>query len=187
MQAQDKSAPWFQSGSKTEVLFQDLKCVLVERRAVHVCTAVCMELRLGWESLVVELAGSGRGPRLRVPPPTHLPRPTTPHYPHQPLASLRHRRGVYLSPTSTSPQHAPRSSWTVGKTKIGPVLPFYPVVGICSSPFLKDTTQSQLMIFQHHSLISTSSSSLTDPFNPQTALPNILTPASTNICTTHSP
>ena len=112
-----------------------------------VCT-VWVQLRLRWGSLVVvvvvELAGGGRGPRPRVPPGHHLgvppvprprvppttppPPPTTPHYPHQPLASLRHRRGVYLSPTSTSPQHAPRFSWMVGKTKIVPVLPFYPIV-----------------------------------------------------------
>ena len=121
----------------------------------------CVQLRLGWGSLV-EPGRRARSPPTPHTPPHSPPRspphpPTTPHSPPQPLASLRHRRGVYLSPTKTFNQHVPRSSWTLAKLGSDTFYHFARVFSSVHYPFFKHFTQSQLIICQHHSSNSTSS------------------------------
>ena len=64
-----------------------LSSVCVLEQSACVCT-VWVQLRLRWGSLVVvvELAGGGRGPRLRVPPGHHLGVPPVP----RPLVNVQY-------------------------------------------------------------------------------------------------
>lgn len=153
----------------------------------HGCACVCpTEVGLGVPG------GGGAGWQAGAVPASESPLyPTSaPHYPPPPASAscqppapercvpqshLNLRPNMYLGPVGQLAKL--RSS------------PFYPILCLSSFPFLKDTTQSQLIIFQHHSFISTSSSVTiyTNPFNRRPALHNIFKNASTNICATNSP
>ena len=100
-----------------------------------------------WKCMCVECGGWSEGPwwwslpcqagavpASTPPSPPRSPArtPEAPPVPPQPLASLRHRRGVYLSSTQTFHQHVPPSCWTFGNLTSAPLFDHVYQFGLAS-------------------------------------------------------
>ena len=122
------------------------------------CMCVYIQLgRLGWGSLV-----EPGGARVRSPPHPPLVPPLTPQCPPPPPLSLLPASGTGEVCTSVPPLLLPNMYLTpaldIGKTETrSPLYQIVHIFFVTSSPFLKNTTWSKLIIYQHQSFISTSS------------------------------